>query len=136
LAGLRIGYGVARPEIINYLNQPREPFNVNLLAQETALAALTDKEHLRKTLATNQIGKKRFYEGFEELGLNYVPTEANFVWVDVEKDSKEVFQSLLRRGVITRTGDIFNAPTYLRITIGTEGENEVFLSALKETLGK
>jgi len=135
LAGLRIGYGIARPEIINYLNQPREPFNVNLLAQETALAALTDKEHLRKTLTTNQIGKKRFYEGFEQLGLKYVPTEANFVWVNVERDSKEVFQSLLRRGVITRTGDIFNAPTYLRVTIGTEGENEVFLSALKETLG-
>jgi histidinol-phosphate aminotransferase len=134
LAGLRVGYGVARPEIIGPLERVREPFNVNLVAQAAAAAALGDTEHVRRSQAMNREGRERFYRAFDELGLKYAPTEANFVWVDVGRDSVEVFNALLRRGVIVRTGDIFGAETHLRVTIGTAGENEAFLSALKDVL--
>jgi histidinol-phosphate aminotransferase len=134
LAGLRVGYGVTTPEIVNFINQPREPFNVNLLAQTGAAAALGDDEHVRKTKETNEQGKKKLYEAFEGMGLTYTPTEANFVWVDTGMDCNMVFQKLLLQGVITRTGDIFDAPTYLRVTIGTPDENEKFIAALKKVL--
>ena len=134
LAGLRIGYGIAKPEIIHYLNQVREPFNVNLIAQAAAVAALNDNEHLQLTLKTNSEGKQLFYETFEEMGLPYTKSEGNFVWVDVKRDCNEVFQMLLRLGVITRTGDIFGAPTHLRVTIGAPEENEKFLAALNTVL--
>jgi histidinol-phosphate aminotransferase len=134
LAGLRIGYGIMRPEIAAWLHQVREPFNVSYMAQAAARAALDDGAHVARTLAMNTQGKHDFYAAFEALGLPYTPTHANFVWVDVQQDCKAVFQALLRRGVITRTGDVFNAPTHLRITIGTEVENAKFLTALREVL--
>ncbi|HZO88761.1 MAG TPA: histidinol-phosphate transaminase [Chthonomonadaceae bacterium] len=134
LAGLRIGYGVMRPEIAHWLDRTREPFNVNSMAQAAALAALEDTEHVRRTLAMNAAGKRDFYAAFDALSLPYAPTYANFVWVDVQQDSKAVFQALLCKGVITRTGDVFNAPTHLRVTIGTEEENAKFLTALREVL--
>ena len=134
LAGLRIGYGVLRPETATWLERTREPFNVNALAQAAALAALDDTAHVAATVAMNEAGKRAFYAAFEELGLPYAPTYANFVWVDTGKDCRAVFHALLHRGVITRTGDIFGAPTHLRVTIGTPEENAKFLAALRETL--
>ncbi len=134
LAGLRIGYGVMRPEIAEWLHRTREPFNVNLMAQAAALAALSDSEHVARTVAMNTAGKHDFYAAFEALGLPYTPTHANFVWVDVRQDCQAVFQALLRQGVITRTGDIFNAPTHLRVTIGTPDQNAKFLAALRAVL--
>lgn len=134
LAGLRIGYGVMRPDIAQWINRTREPFNVNYMAQFAAVAALEDTEHVRRTMTMNEAGKQEFYAAFDALGLKYAPTFANFVWVDVGRDSKEVFNALLRRGVITRTGDIFGAPTHLRVTIGTPEENAKFLTALREVL--
>jgi histidinol-phosphate aminotransferase len=136
LAGIRLGYGIARPEIIRHLDQVREPFNVSLLAQTAGVAALKDCEHLNATLAMNRAGKELFYREFEALGLPFAPTEANFVWVDVRRDSKQLFEALLRKGVIVRTGDIFGAPTHIRVTIGTEEENQRFLTALKEEIGR
>lgn len=134
LAGIRIGYGAMRPDIAEWLNRTREPFNVNFMAQAAAVAALDDREHVERTVAMNDAGKAAFYAAFGELDLPYAPTHGNFVWVDLKRDSAEVFQRLLRRGVITRTGDVFGAPTFLRVTIGTEPQNAKFLTALRESL--
>ncbi len=82
----------------------------------------------------NAAGKRLFYDLFSRLGLAYVPTDANFVWVDGGRSSRAVFDALLRRGVIVRTGDVFGADTHLRVTIGTEEENRAFAQALEEVL--
>ncbi|MDN5347248.1 MAG: histidinol-phosphate aminotransferase [Clostridia bacterium] len=134
LAGLRVGYGLAAPEIIRAVNRVREPFNVNLLAQVAALAALKDEFHVAKSQEVNARGKEFLYGAFSALGLKFVPTEANFIFVDVGRDSREIFQKLLRKGVIVRTGDIFGYPNYLRITIGTRRQNERLIQSLKEIL--
>ena len=134
IAGLRVGYGLARPDIIRAVEQVREPFNVNSLAQVGATAALTDTEHLQRSVRNNAEGKKAFYAAFDAMGLPYAPSEANFVFVDVKRDCRPVYMSLLRKGVIVRTGDIFGLPTYLRVTIGSPLENERFLSELKAIL--
>lgn len=134
LAGLRIGYGVMRPDIAHWLHRTREPFNVNYMAQFAAIAALEDTDHVTRTVTMNEAGKQEFYAAFDALGLDFAPTFANFVWVNVGKESRPVYQALLERGVITRTGDVFGAPTFLRVTIGTPEENAKFLTALREVL--
>ncbi len=134
LAGIRIGYGAMRPDIAEWLDRTREPFNVNYMAQAAASAALDDDAHVERTLAMNRAGKSDFYAALRALDLDYTPTHANFVWIDLKHDSTIVFQSLLRKGVITRTGDIFGAKTFLRVTIGTPAENAKFASALSESL--
>lgn len=134
LAGLRIGYAVSRPEVIHGVEQVREPFNVNSLAQVGALAALADSDHLRRSRHLVSVGKRTLAEGLARLGLTVYPSEGNFVWVDTHRDSRKLFDALLRKGVIVRTGDIFGAPSYLRITIGTSDENERLLGALEDTL--
>ena len=134
LAGLRIGYGIARPEIIQCLNQVREPFNVNSIAQAGALASLGDPEQVVRSKRVNSEGKKYLYREFEAMGLPYAPSDANFVWVDIKTDCKRAFVEMLRRGVIVRTGDIFGYPTYIRVTTGTEAENRRFIETLREVL--
>jgi len=134
LAGHRIGWGAMRPDVAEWLNRTREPFNVNYMAQSAAAAALDDLDHVERTVAMNAAGKGSFYAVFDELALPYTRTHGNFVWVDVKRDCNEVFQALLHKGVITRTGDIFGAPTHLRVTIGTAAENDKFLNALREVL--
>lgn len=134
LAGHRIGYGAMRPDIAEWLNRTREPFNVNYMAQAAAAAALEDIDHVKRTVAMNDAGKASFYAAFRDLGLPYAPTHGNFVWVDLKRDSRAVFQALLHKGVITRTGDVFGAPDFMRVTIGTDAENTKFLTALAEVL--
>ena len=134
LAGLRVGYGIAKDEIISALNRVREPFNVNLLAQVAAKAALEDQEHIEKSKQINEEGKAYLYAEFERLGLEYIPTEANFIMVKVGRPSREVFSELLRRGVIIRTGDIFGLDDFIRVSIGLPEENRRFISALSEVL--
>jgi len=134
LAGLRIGYGVAVPAMIQLLERTREPFNVNLMAQKAALAGLQDKEHVLNSIDVNKAGKEFLYKSFEEMGLDYIPTHANFLMVDLRKNSKEVFIELQKRGVIIRTGDIFGMDTFIRVTIGTQEENQRFIASLKEVL--
>jgi len=134
LAGLRIGYAIARPEIIECLNQVREPFNVNSIAQSGALASLGDPEQVERSVRCNSEGKKYLYREFDRMGLPYVPSEANFIFVDVKTDCRTVFTELLKRGVIVRTGDIFGFPTFFRITIGTGSENRRLIQALSEVL--
>ncbi|MDK2821417.1 MAG: histidinol-phosphate aminotransferase [Clostridia bacterium] len=136
LAGLRVGYGVAASQIVNDVNRVREPFNVNLMAQAAAIAALKDEAHVGKSLEMNNEGKKYLYNQFEALNLKYVPTEANFIFVNIEKDSREVFKELMKKGVIVRTGDIFGYKDFIRVTIGTQRQNEQFIWALKEVLNE
>lgn len=136
LAGLRVGYGLARPELIAYLQQVRGPFNVNSLAQVAAIASLNDAEQVKSAQTLNQAGKAQFYAAFDAMGLNYIPTEANFVLVNCERQSSQVFTELLRHGVIVRTGDPFGMPTWLRVTIGTREMNERFTSALRQILSR
>ena len=134
LAGLRIGYAIAPKEIVSTVNRVREPFNVNLLAQRGALAALGDEEFLQKSRAANREGMQMLYRGLEELNLKYVPSQTNFIFIDTGRDCQDVFKKLLQKGVIVRTGDIFGHPTFIRLTVGTLEGNRKFLSCLKEVL--
>jgi len=132
LAGLRVGYAIGDRALIAYLHRVREPFNVNALAQEAALAALEDRDFVERTRDNNRRGKARLYQAFEALNLPFVPTEANFILFDARRDEQEVFRRMLRRGVIIRGG--FGYPTMLRVTIGTPEENEAFITALEAVL--
>ncbi|NSW83402.1 MAG: histidinol-phosphate transaminase [Syntrophothermus sp.] len=134
LAGLRIGYGISTPEIVAAVNRVREPFNVNLVAQKAAVAALEDEEHLTRSREINRQGKEYLYRELQAMGLRYVPTQANFIFLDTGQDCRQVFQQLLRQGVIVRTGDIFGYPTYIRVTVGTDEQNLRFISSLKRVL--
>lgn len=134
LAALRIGYALTTPEIAQAVKRVCEPFNVNTLAQLAAAAAIEDHAHVTNSLAVNNRGKDYLYAAFEEMGLNYVPTEANFIFVDTGQDSREVFNRLLQMGIIIRTGDIFGYPTFIRVTIGAYLENQRFIESLKKVL--
>lgn len=135
LAGLRIGYGIGPKHIIESLERVRAPFNVNSIAQVGAIASLSDPNQVRRTAEQNRRSKEYFYRELERMGLPYTPTQANFVWMDVGRDCREVFQALLKRGVIVRTGDIFGSPTHIRVTTGTDAQNERFIATLGEVLG-
>ncbi len=132
LAGLRVGYGIANREIASYLQQVRGPFNVNTLAQAAAIASLDDAEQVLRARDLNEDGKDQLGAVFDELKLDYVPTEANFILVDVGRDAKIVERELMKRGVIVRTG--FGLPQHLRVTIGTRDMNARFISSLREIL--
>ena len=135
LAGLRVGYGIADPRLIALMNQPRSPFNVNLAAQIAATAAINDAAFVGRARQTNDEGKRVLEAAFDRLGLPFTPTFANFILVDVQQPCRPVFDALLRRGVIVRTGDVFGLPTHLRVTIGTPGQNARFVDALEAVLG-
>ncbi len=132
LAGLRIGYCIADKMCCEMMNRVRQPFNTNMLAQVAASAAINDDEWLKHVQNNNAAGKKRLYEGFDKLGVKYIPTQANFILADV-KDGEHVFEKLLRKGVIVRFMGKALA-SYIRVSIGTPEENELFLKALGETL--
>ncbi|MBC7074889.1 MAG: histidinol-phosphate transaminase [Syntrophomonadaceae bacterium] len=134
LAGLRIGYALTTPFIAQAVERVTEPFNVNMLAQLAAIAALDDQEHVEKSRQMNFEGKQYLYSEFDKMGLNYIETDANFIFVDTGKDSQEVFGELLRKGIIVRTGDIFGFPTFIRVTIGTQEENARFIDGLRGVL--
>ncbi len=134
LASLRIGYAIASEEIIEKLNRVRPPFNVNHMAQVTAIAALEDTEHIQKAKELNKKSLEFFYKSFEEMNLQYIESYGNFVMVDLKKDAVEIFKKLLLKGIIVRPGDIFDMPTYIRVTTGLESDNMEFIKALKEVL--
>jgi histidinol-phosphate aminotransferase len=134
LAGLRVGYGIAAPEVIRLLNQARSPFNVNLTAQIAATAALGDESFVDETRRVNAEGMRTLEAAFERQGLPFVPSHANFLLVDVGRPCRPIFGALLRRGVIVRTGDVFGLDTWLRVTVGTPEQNARFLEALGEVL--
>jgi histidinol-phosphate aminotransferase len=133
LAGLRIGYGIGNPEFIAALEKIRQPFNINLLAQTAALAALDDNEHVRKTRANNFAGLEFFGRAFRDLKLEFVPSHANFVLVRVG-EGQRVFEAMQKHGVIVRPMGGYQLPEWIRISIGTPKENERCLEVLKTTL--
>jgi histidinol-phosphate aminotransferase len=133
LAGLRVGYGVGNPEFISVLEKIRQPFNVNLLSQTAALAALDDNEHVRKTRANNFAGLEFFAKAFRELKLEFVPSSANFILVRTGEGQK-IFDAMQRQGVIVRPMGGYQLPEWIRISIGTPQENERCLTALKAAL--
>ncbi len=133
LAGLRIGYGVGHPEFVAALEKIRQPFNLNSLAQAGALAALDDAEHITRTRTNNASGLKFYEQAFPQLGLEFVPSSANFILVKVG-DGARVFSELQKRGVIVRPMAGYQLPEWIRISIGTPGENARCLAALREVL--
>jgi histidinol-phosphate aminotransferase len=133
LAGIRVGYAFAPPEIADAYNRVREPFDVNSLAQAAAIAALQDADHLAKTLQTNKSGMGRTVARMKELGVNTVESHANFVCIEVG-DAKAVADKLLHQGVIVRSGHVFDMPRHIRVTIGTSTEVERFLAAFEKVV--
>jgi histidinol-phosphate aminotransferase len=133
LAGLRIGYGVADSELVSALEKIRQPFNINLLAQTAALAALDDVEHVRKTRRNNSAGLEFFEQAFRDLKLEFVPSHANFILVRVGPGQR-VFEAMQKQGVIVRPMGGYQLPEWIRISIGTPQENERCLGVLKKAL--
>ncbi|MCE3223251.1 MAG: hisC [Nitrospira sp.] len=127
LAGLRIGYGITTPEITNYLNRIRPPFNANSMAQRAALAALEDEAHVTTSRTLNHTEMDKVRMGLQRLGFEALPSETNFLYFDVGRDGREVFNALLREGIIVRHIE----GRMLRVTIGLPEENQLFLSALQ-----
>ncbi len=135
LAGLRVGYGVAHPDIVAMMERVRQPFNVNSLAQAAAVAALDDTVHLESSRKNNAAGLSYLYKEVGALGLEYVPTEANFFLIKVG-DGKGVYEALLKSGVIVRPMESYALPEYIRVTVGLPDENERFVAELKSALGR
>ncbi|OPX56090.1 histidinol-phosphate aminotransferase [Oceanospirillum multiglobuliferum] len=135
LAGLRVGYSVSNPQVADILNRIRQPFNVNMMAQEAAIAALADTDYLRKGVELNQQGMAYLESEFKRLGLSYIPSVGNFVCVDVGRPAGPVDQALLHEGVIVRPVGAYQMPNHLRISIGTMAENQRFIEALEKVLG-
>ena len=134
LAGLRVGYALAHPSVADVMNRVRQPFNVNSIALVAAAAALEDMEFVAKSFAGNLQGMRQLRDGAQQLGLAFIPSYANFLTVRVGK-AQDIYKRLLRRGVIVRpVGGGYELPEHLRVTVGTEEENERFLSALAASL--
>jgi len=127
LAGLRIGYAVAREKIISLLNRARPPFNVNSLAQVAARASLKDKEHLNKSRKLIKEEKEFLYNHLRRLGISFLPTQANFILIESGKKTKEIILALLKKGIIVRGMEAYNLPHHIRLTIGTREQNEAFV---------
>ena len=136
LAGLRIGYAIGRPELLAAMNKLRTPFNTSGVAQAAALAALDDKEHVTRCIETNAAERKRLSEGLTKLGLRPVPSETNFVFMDVGPEAKDTCDELLRLGVIVRPLGWMGFPEAIRISVGTAEENEKCLSAMAQVISK
>ena len=130
LANLRIGYGLAAPEIIEVLQKARQPFNANGIAQAGALAGLRDAAHMDETRRVTHEGRGFLQSEFLDMGLEFVPSHANFVLVRVG-DGKKVFDALLRRGIIVRAMGSYGLPEWIRVSVGTMPQNEVFIAALR-----
>jgi histidinol-phosphate aminotransferase len=134
LAGLRVGYGITSARIVNYLDKFRDPFNVNCLAQAAASAAMDDKEFVKKTLKIVKEERQFLYDELEKMGLEYVKTVTNFMMINVKRDSKKVFEDMICKGVIIRDMQAWGYDTFIRVSVGTREENQIFIDTLKEVL--
>jgi histidinol-phosphate aminotransferase len=134
LAGLRLGYSISSTEIADLLNRVRQPFNNNSLALVAAEAALNDSDYLAATIALNRQGMQQLTQAFSDLGLSWIPSFGNFVSVDLQQTALPVYSALLKKGVIVRPVANYEMPNHIRISIGTEQENQFFIDALKAIL--
>ena len=134
LAGLRVGFAVSHPDVADLLNRIRQPFNVNSLALAAAVAALGDDDYLNRAREINAAGMQQYEQGFQALGLSYIPSKGNFICVDVGREAAGVYETLLREGVIVRPVGGYGLPNHLRISIGLEQDNARCLAALEKVL--
>ncbi len=134
LAGLRVGYGVMNPEVAAMLDRVRQPFNVNSVALAAAEAALDDTEHLEKTLKLTWDGLDYLSSELENMGCSTMPGHTNFMLVDTGRDARQVYDAMLRRGVIIRAMGAYGFPEHVRITAGLDEENQRFLDAFTEVM--
>lgn len=133
LAGLRLGYGIGSPELMQWLGKFRQPFNVNAMAQAAALAALEDEDYVDRTRACIREGLDYFERTCNALGLETVPSSANFILIKTGR-GREIFQALQQRGVIARPMDGYRLPDWLRVSVGLPEENRKAMDVLKEVL--
>ncbi len=136
LAGLRVGYSVCVPEIVNILFKVKTPFNVPRISQEAALAALHDEEHVKRSIETNKKGKDFLSKAFQEMGIRFLPSQANFITIIPDLDPLTLYEKLLEKGIIVRPVKAFEMPEGIRITIGREDENQYLVNALKEIISE
>jgi histidinol-phosphate aminotransferase len=136
LAGMRIGFAIGRPGVLAAMNKLKTPFNTSGVAQAAALAAIDDREHVARCIETNASERKRLSEGLTNLGLRPVPSETNFIFMEVGPDAKEICDELLHLGVIVRPLGWMGFPEAIRISVGTAGENDKCLAAMAEILTK
>ncbi len=134
MAGLRVGYGIAQKELITCLKKVQPPYSVNRMAQAAASAFLSDNEYRKRLLNNNRQGKQFLYHQLNQLNLSYIPTEANFIFIDLKKDAGLVCKKLMAEGIIVRSGKIWGCDTYIRVTIGTKEQNQQLVNALKKIL--
>ncbi|MCM8800244.1 MAG: histidinol-phosphate transaminase [Candidatus Omnitrophica bacterium] len=134
LAGLRLGFAIANKKFSQYMERVRQPFNVNYFAQIAGIAALEDKGFLEKTRTTILEGKYYLYNALEKLGLNYIPSVANFILIDVKMDGEKLFKEMLRYGVIVRDLKQYGLNNFIRVTIGKKEENEKFIKVLRKLI--
>jgi histidinol-phosphate aminotransferase len=132
LAGLRVGYGVSTPELVSYMNRVRAPFNVGVLGQAAAIAALDDVEHVRHSRELNASERERVTARLTAMGFSVAPSQANFVLADVKRNGRATYEALLKKGVIVRP--FGNLPNSIRVTVGKPEENDRFLGALAEVI--
>lgn len=136
IAGLRLGFAVGQPKLIRKMLKVKDPFNVNLIAQTAGLAALKSKRHISLSKEMVRMGKQLFYKELDELGLEYLPTQANFILINWGRDSMEIYQFLLQNGIIVRPTHSFGLPNYFRVTFGTAEQNNRFFRVLREGVRK
>lgn len=134
LAALRIGYGIANPQVADVLNRVRQPFNTSTPAQVAALAALADNEHLERSIEVNRAGLEQLAQGCRGRGLAFIPSAGNFLCIDVGQPAMPVYEDLLREGVIVRPVASYGLPTHLRVTVGLPEQNARFLKSLDRVL--
>ncbi len=136
LAGLRVGYGVMPPEVADYVNRVRQPFNVNSLAQVAALAALDDEQFLQETQKVVRGGLAFLYKELAEMQIRTLPTQTNFFLIEIGYDGRQVYEAMLRRGVIVRAMNAYGLDNFIRISVGRPEENQRFLGALREVMAE
>lgn len=134
LAGFRIGYGVMDPQVAEVLNRIRQPFNVNGLAQSAAEAALEDEEFLTKSLEITHRGIDYLTKALSDIGIETLPTQANFLMADLKTDATAVFNKMLKQGVIVRSMKSYGFDSFIRVTAGTPDENQTCIRVLKSVL--
>ena len=134
LAGFRVGYGIMDSEIAQILNMIRQPFNVNSLAQVAAVAALDDEQFLKKSIKTTHDSLDFLFDKLGDLGIDCLPTQSNFLMLDLKKDATYVFEEMLKLGIIVRSMKSYGFDTFLRVNTGTHKENLSFIQALKKVL--
>lgn len=134
LASFRVGYGIAQEQVIAKLDPVRAPFNNTILSQKVAIVSLQDQQYIEKCREENEKGKQQYVAWCEKHGLHYFPSQTNFILFEVKADSNVVFEEMMKRGFIIRSGAALGVPGYIRVTIGTEAQNEKFLALLQDVL--